>query len=285
MKKRNVRVIITGIIVAVIGVIVLLVALGASGWNWERVNNWQEATQEFDSKINKLKIDVSAGKVIIKRGKSNVTNVTYSYNEQYKPEIVLNDGGVLTVKTVDKHWYDFRYWFTDAPIIEIAIPEKCEPEMNVSINAGTVEIGDGEWNALINVKLNAGAVSIGDVVVENLNIEINAGAVQAGKIQAESVTCRIKAGAFDAKKITCKEFECNISAGAANVKKLDSSQIRLDVSAGSVELGLVDSKLNYRIDVEKSAGSCNVTTQTVTTAERYLKIDISAGSVEVTFDN
>ncbi|MCH5159913.1 MAG: DUF4097 family beta strand repeat protein [Clostridiales bacterium] len=284
MKKSTKTSIITGIIIAVIGIVVVLCALGMSGWKFKNIRKWESQSVAFDTPITKLKMEVNAGQATVTRGATDKIVVTYDYDDAYQPEITTKDNGnVLSVVTGKKHWYEFNFWFGNAPTIKIEIPQDWTPNVYVTLNAGSLSIGNGDWSELMEVELNAGAVSIGDVTVEELRIDINAGALEMGKIVSNKVTCNISAGAFTVKEITCSTFECDVSAGGANVKKLDASRIKVDVSAGSANLGLVGAKSDYSIGVDKSAGSCNVTTQTSASASRSLHVDISAGSVEVSF--
>ena len=281
--KKGLKTIVAGVVVAVVGVVVLLCALGASGWNYNRVGNWEEDTYATDAEITKLTIEVNAGQVVIKRGSSNTVFVKYQYNDKYKPEFKEKGDGVLSIETAKKRWYNFNAWFEDAPTIEIEINENCFPVIDLELNAGTVQLGDGNWGNLIDVELNAGAMAIGNVTVDELHLDVNAGALDAQKIQCQKATCQLSAGAFSIKELVCGSFDCDVSAGSAEVKKLDSASITLDVSAGSAALGLAGAQSDYNVRVDKSAGSCNVSSQTNPAATRLLAIDISAGSVNISF--
>lgn len=284
MKKSTKSSIIAGVVIVVIGVAVLLCALGMSGWNFRGVKNWETDTVTYEKPISKLEIKVNYGQVVIKQGLVEVTTVNYEYDEKHRPEIAVNDDGLLKIHTAEKKWHEINYWFEDAPSIEVTLPVQSDLAIvDLVLNAGTVEFGDGDWGATVCVEVNAGAVSLGDVSMRDLRLQVNAGALNAGKIQSQKVTCDLNAGAFSVKEITCSAFECDVSAGAAEVKKLDSSTVKLDVSAGSATLGLVGAQSDYRVSVDKSAGSCNVSSQMNASATRTLTVDISAGSVDVTF--
>ena len=282
MKKSTKTSIITGIIIVVIGVVVLLCALGMSGWNFKEVNEWQENFYYSNASVSKLNVKVNAGKVVIKHSETDEIQVRYQFNDKYQPQFSENSG-VLSIETAHKKWYEFNWWFNDAPLIEIHVPQNLTPEIDLELNAGTVQLGDGNWGKLIDVELNAGAITIGNVSVDELYLDVNAGAIDVQKIQCQKITCSISAGAFSAKEIICDAFECDISAGGVEVKTLDSRSIKVDVSAGSAELWLVGAKSDYNVSVDKSAGSCNISSQTSASASRTLTIDISAGSVEIGF--
>ena len=263
--KRFAKAIIAGVVIAAIGVVVLICALGAGSWDFSRADNWEQETFVSDTNFKTLSIEADAGKVFVKRGSTNAVVVNYDYNDKYQPKIE-EKGETLRIETGTRKWYDSNNWFNDAPSIEILVNETFSPEIKLELNAGTVEIGDGDWGTLINVELNAGTVSLGDVVVDQIYLDVNAGAFKADKI--ESVV-----------------FSCTISAGSAYVKKLDSKNTTVDVSAGSIKLDAVGSKQDYNIIADKSAGSCNVVSQSVPGAVRFIKVDVSAGSVKINFDN
>ena len=283
MKKSTKTSIITGVIIVVIGVVVLLCAMGMSGWNFKKVNQWQEDTFHSTEIITKLNVKVNWGQVVVNRSETDNVSVKYEFDDRYEPKFEEKDGK-LSIETSSKRWYEFNYWFENAPRMEITVPQNVElSEIYLTLNAGTVQLGDGDWGKLFDVELNAGTISVGNVSVEEMYVELNAGAFDAKTIASDNVTCNISAGAFNAKEIVSRQFECDVSAGAANVKKLDAYKIKVDVSAGSVNLGLVGAKSDYNVRVDKSAGSCNVTSQTNASASRSLSIDVSAGSVDVSF--
>lgn len=285
--NKKVKVIIAGAVIAVVGVVVLLCALGMSGWNVDDVSDWQQDSFSADGAITKLQLKVNVGKVIIKKGDTEKVGITYEYNNRYQPKIT-ESAGVLNVETGRTKWYEFNWfqlnlWVDSTPTMEVVVPQNSQPQIDLVLNAGTVELGDGNWGALIDVELNAGAMTVGNVVADQVKIDISAGAFSADKIESSKVTCNMSAGGFDVKEVVCNEFACDISAGGVNVKKLDSRAVKVDVSAGSANLGLAGTQSDYNVRVDKSAGSCNVSSQTNASATRTLFIDISAGSVTVTF--
>ncbi len=84
----------------------------------------------------------------------------------------------------------------------------------------------------------------------------------------------------------CNVCEFELSAGNASVSALKSDKIDVDLSAGTANLAVTGNKAEYVIKVDKSAGSCNVSDQLISpdvTAIKYLNIDLSAGTVNVTF--
>ena len=282
--KKNIKVIVAGVVVAVIGLVVLLCALGMSGWKFDRVNDWQEDTFNATATVERLNIKVNWGKVVVTRGETDKVSVKYEFDDRYAPKFEENNGK-LTIETPQKRWYEFGFWFENAPRMEITVPQDVAlSDIHLTLNAGTLQFGKGDWGKRIDVELNAGALSMDDVVTEQLYVVVNAGAFSVTKAQCELFSCNVSAGAFDAKELSCTTFDCEISAGSMNVKKLDSSQlIKLEVSAGSANLGLVGAKTDYNVSVSKSAGSCNVSSQTSASAPRAITVDISAGSVNVSF--
>ena len=263
--KKYVRFIIAGAIVASVGLLIFLCALGAAGWNLSGVNNWEQDTFVTDESLEKVSIEIDAGKLVIKRDSiDGQAVVNFDYNDNYHPQIVV-DGGTLRIASGQKQWHFTNYWYGDAPTIEVILNDEAFPKIELELNAGTVEFGDGQWGNYVSVELNAGAVTMGKVCVKQMFLDVNA-------------------GAFVAESITSEVFHCDVSAGAVDVKKLDSFTSSLDVSAGSATLKMVDPMAAYNVSVNKSAGSCNVTNQSFPDARRFLGIDISAGSVKITFD-
>ena len=284
MKKSTKTSITTGVIIIVIGIVVLLCALSACGWNVKRVNEWQEDTFNATASVTRLNVKVNWGQVVVKRAATDNVSVKYEFDDRYVPKFEEKDGK-LSIETSSKKWYEFNYWFENAPRLEITVPQELDlSEIQLTLNAGTVEFGDGEWCAKMSVKINAGTVTMGEISANEIDVKLNAGAFQAKTIDCDNISCKLNAGAFDVKEINCSKFDCKLNAGGFNVKKLDSSSsIKVDVSAGSANLGLVGDKSDYAISVSKSAGSCNVSSQISAFATRTLTVDLSAGSVDVSF--
>ena len=280
--KKNIKVIVAGVVVAVIGLVVLLCALGMSGWSFSRVNDWQEDTFSSDAAISKLKVQVNVGQVYIQYGSVENVRVKYEFNDNYQPQI-SERAGVLTVETARTQWYDFGLWFGNAPTIEITVPHELKPQIDLEVNAGTANLGDGDWGNYVKVELNAGKMSIGDVIVGELYVGINAGELSANKIQCDKLRCYLSAGKFNATDIACDEFYCELSAGRATVNRLGAYNVTIELSAGKVNLGLVGEQTDYNVRVSKSAGKCNVSNRTDASASRRLDVDLSAGTVNVSF--
>lgn len=281
--SRSVKAIIAGVIITVGGLVVFLCAMGASGWNLYRANNWQEGTTDFSTPVTKLNIKVDAGQVKIRRVNSEQIIITYDFNEVYQPEIFMREDGALNITTGHRRWYEFGSWYGDAPKMQINIPESWYPNLDLTMNAGTLDIDDGIWGVYTSIKVNAGVVNVGDIKTGDLEIKLNAGKLDTGKITCEKVFCKLNAGTFDVEEVICKEFTCKLNAGNADVGRLDSISTSLNLSAGSVTVHLVGEQSDYNISVDKSAGSCNVSGNTSSTATRTLTVDLSAGSANVRF--
>ena len=114
MKKKS-KVIIAGLAIAVIGVVVLVCALGMSGWKFDKFNNWQEDSYSTEAQVFKLALKVNAGQVTVKQSATDVISVKYEYDERYKPEITLQADNVLKIETGKKLWYQLNWWFDHAP--------------------------------------------------------------------------------------------------------------------------------------------------------------------------
>ena len=284
--KRIWKTVIAGVIIAIVGVAVLLCTMGAAGWNYNDAMEWEEDTYAATSEVTKLNVKINAGKVIIKRSETDTVSIKYQHNDVFKTEITESTNGTLSIEAGKKEWYKITFWhkFT-APTTEIEVGQNCTPTINLTLNAGTVNIGDGDWGERMDVTINAGTVSFGELTVDKLKVKINAGAMSASKIDCQQVKCELNAGGFEVKEIVCDTFDCDISAGSVDVKKLDSRDIKIDVSAGAANLNVAGSKSDYNIKVDKSAGSCNVSNQTGADPTKHIDVDISAGSVTIKFVN
>ena len=105
-----------------------------------------------------------------------------------------------------------------------------------------------------------------------------------GEIVCPTAKCHVSAGSVKLEGLTCSSTDCHVSAGSVKLSNVNCPVIDLDVSAGSIKLGVLGNKEEYNILVDKSAGSCNVSSQQGTDADKKIDIDVSAGSIEVNFN-
>ena len=261
MSKSLKKMLITGAVLVVIGIIIILAVGFSSGWQFSFANA-EYKTYETDAgaEITDIDLDFSAGTLEISFYDGDVIKVEYPETKQITTECKVT-GKTLKINTV-LHWHVQFLWFNRIPATKVYIPQNMHLGLKMNVSAGSVSINAGEFTD-INIKISAGSISMGDTICNSFDLDMSAGAV-------------------DVSKITSNSFNADLSAGALNVKGLKCDSIDLDLSAGSVKINVAGKRSDYTIRTDVSAGSCNVSNQSG--GSKRLTVDVSAGSATINFD-
>ncbi|MDE6411624.1 MAG: DUF4097 domain-containing protein [Clostridia bacterium] len=259
--KAIIKAIIAGSVIIGVGLIILVIALALNGWKF--MPKFEMVSFTAEGEIGELKIDNAVGNVKTEFYDGDKITVEYPVSERYSASVEEKEG-VLTVSGLNKkHWYSFTFLPATLPETLIKIPKNNVLKLDVTVNAGKVELAAGEYEKA-QFKVNAGSLVAHGVSCPELKCEVNAGSISLKEVESASLDCKVSAGSFHADRINCP---------LVNVK----------VSAGSVNLKMAGNKEEYTILVDTSAGSCNLASKTGTDPNKKIDIDVSAGSVNVSF--
>lgn len=137
-------------------------------------------------------------------------------------------------------------------------------KIEVTTNTGTVS-ADGVTCNDIYVRTDTGSVNVSDTAVaKTLDIDVDTG----------SVRCDVTAVAL---KIKTDTGSVIFTTNAANID--------IDTDTGSVNGTVLGKKSEYQITVKKNTGSSNLDNQYVQNANKFLKIEVDTGSINIDFDD
>ena len=258
--KAIVKGLIIGLIVIVIGAAILITALALNGWTFKKpefVNQTFTATE--DNTV--IKIDVGAGAVKTEFSDGDKIQIDYPSATVFTTEI-NEANGVFSYKSKIKWALFWKTW--SIPDTVIKLPQNVIFDLDFEVNAGTVNVASGSYG--------------------KVDIEVNAGTLTVNSSDCSVFKCDVSAGLLSVNDVSCDSFDCEVSAGKLDVSALKCPDIKADVSAGTIILGIDGVKAEYTISASKSAGSCNVSNQTGNT-EKSLRVEVSAGSINVNFSN
>lgn len=252
-----------GIVAFLIGLAVLLTGLALNGWKIGANLEMTTFTSEQDN--NTLDLSLAAGELNVEYHDGE--NFTVDYPQAYLYRYRVNENnGVLKVEPSSNRIYINWFGWRKKPVITVRIPRGKIVNLNIGVAAGIANVAAGEYG--------------------NVNIDLSAGQLYAGDIKCANFAASLSAGSAQFKGVECNACEFELSAGTTSVSALKSDKIDVDLSAGTANLAVAGNKAEYVIKVDKSAGSCNVSDQIIppgVTAKKYLNIDLSAGTVNVTF--
>lgn len=258
--KPFVKAIIAGCYIIVIGIIVLLVALGLNGWTLKA----DFSIEEFNASQNndKIIVESSVGAIKINYYDGDKVQIFYPESKNHKLNISEQNGTVL-VKSPEPKWFEFSIFWGNIPETVINLPQDTVFELDLTVNAGSLRLLEGEYSD-VKLTINAGTLNATGVECETFNATVNAGSMHINDlISYVSFNGEVKAGSLTAKNVTCPQITANVSAGSLNLK-------------------INGTKSEYSVDVTVAAGSSNISNQTGST-DKKITADVSAGSLNISF--
>lgn len=258
MKKMVATFVGIGVILLVIGIILLIIG-GTSGWNVQ----YTDEAFASEGNVQRVELDVAAGVANVEFYDGENIEIAYQAHPKYG-FTASQSANTVTLSHSHSGWFNWGWNFgRKAPVATVKIPKELKPELKINIGAGSIDIKSGEFKTL-DINVSAGKLTMGETICTSADIDISAGSMEI-------------------RGLTCEGLNCDVSAGSATVSKIKCDKIDIDVSAGSVTFNVIGIKSEYNILVDKSAGSCNVTSQQGTDVNKTIDIDVSAGSVNVNF--
>ena len=215
--KGIVKAIIAGCIFIAIGVAVLLIALGLNGWSFTpeyEMTTYSTEKAEITEEIDTIKLNFKAGKVRTEFYDEDYITVKYPQIKNFDTDIEVKDGTFSFTGPNEQHWYSFPLGLSNLPETVIKLPKTTTYNIDLTVNAGVVNIAEGTYQDL-KVTMNAGKV----VITENT--------------VCTDFSCIINAGAAELKGITCAgKFDCKGNFAGVNLDTLSCDDITLEANAG-----------------------------------------------------
>lgn len=254
------------IIFAVIGILALAIGivLVIVGGGFGDVNvNYTDEVFNSEGNVECLELDVAAGTANVEFYDGEGVAITYQAHPKYGFTASQN-GATVKLGHSRGGWFNWFWGSRKAPTATVKIPYTFAVDLDIDISAGSVNVQSGEF--------------------KTLKIDVSAGKLIMGEIICSTAKCHVSAGSVKLGGLSCSKTDCHVSAGSVEFSKVNCPVIDLDASAGSIKFGMLGNKAEYTILVDKSAGSCNVSSQQGTDANKKIDIDVSAGSIEINFD-
>ena len=277
--KSMVKAIIAGSCVIVLGVVILLIALGLNGWTFKADFTTNEFVAEQDN--NELIVENSIGSVKINYYDGEKVQIIYPESENYKMSI-SEQNGYVKVTTPNPKWYEFSIWRTDIPEMVINLPKTTVFQMHLKVNAGSLRL-EGKYSS-VWLTVNAGSLRVTDVECDKIYATVNAGSMFINNLICDTLfKGEVNAGSMLIDSIICtEEFNAKVNAGSLNAKYVACPYTNVSVSTGSLNITLKGNKSDYSISAHVTAGSSNISNQKGTT-DKKITANVSAGSLKVNF--
>lgn len=249
-----------GIIVFVLGLGVFITGLACNGW---KLNTEYEMKHFVAEEQNgSLDLNISAGQINVLFYDGDTVEVFYpvSFNYGYN---VSESGGTLTVAPTQSFFFLWFGW-RNIPDVTVNVPRNSAPNLRLDMSAGKANVQGGEYKN-VDLSLSAGTLNI------------------VGGVNCTDFKAHLSAGNVSAEGINCPEVSFHLSAGTATAASVKCDKLDIDVSAGTVNVTVNGKESDYAVFVDKSAGSCNLSSKQGTVAGKEINVDLSAGTVNVGF--
>lgn len=282
--KAWVKGIIAGAVIAAIGVIVLIAGLYMNGWKYPTVEyNFEMLTYSSENAdVKGLLLDVDLGPVKTEFYEGDTVSVEYPVCDVFSYSVTENNG-TLEVKTDRKkfNWHWFSWQTVNIPTLTVKLPENKIYDLQILLDAGSVTVSDGTYG---NIKMNidAGTFNCGNIMCGDFNIDLDARYAESGNVICDGFSANVDAGTITAKAVSANNMTCELDAGLMEINNIRCAFTSVKVSAGKLAAGFEGGRTEYNINVNKSAGSCNVETQ-VGSTDKTINLRISAGKAELNF--
>lgn len=256
------KAVIVGAIIIAIGIITVVITLALNGWTVSA--DWETKTYESENDVSTVKIDYSAGGISTRFYDGEKLKIEYPETDRYTVT-VGEENGVLNITSGKRHWYDIGLWGVNIPSATVYIPNGKAVNLELTLNAGKINIAKGGY--------------------ADIDVTVNAGTVTAQIVTCSSFDCKINAGSATINGMTCTgKTNCEVNAGSIEFCDFVCNEIDADINAGSLRLDIRGERAEYTINAERSAGSISgASNQTGTKPDKKLDLNVSAGSVDVTF--
>lgn len=225
-------------------------------------------------------------------------------------EVVLYDGDAVVFEYPDGNYFGYvprqnagtavleptkyiKHWFIDSlamsmygwdkiPKTVIKLPQNKAFNLTCNLAAGDLKIANATYGD-VDLSVAAGNLTTSVMTCKNLKVSLSAGRIDIGGVTCDNIDCAVSAGTLRVGESSCKTLTSDLSAGTVNFSKLVCDKIDADVSAGTMAIALGGKQSEYTILTDVSAGSCNLTPQSGTDPEKRINLDLSAGTLNVTF--
>ncbi len=274
-----------GIIIA--GVAMSAIGLGIAGISakkaYDEFKEMDKITQEGHVDFvnnSKVSIEIAGGSVAIHKSETTTSYADYKISDVYT---VKYDKEENEFKLARKWKYWFIWTTNKNSTVDIYLAEQ-DYDAYLEVSAGTLTVTDSFTFNNLDVEISAGTINYNeDINVKNdAKFRVSAGDfnLNGDVIVGNDATLKVSAGDLNVKYIEAKNLNVRISAGDINCK-VKSDNIEFRVSAGDLVMNIVGEKLDYTIDIDKSAGSCNIKDNEG--GSKKLDGNISAGKAEIFF--
>lgn len=242
----------------------------SSSGKGNKMDSESQILKDIDAKsIEKLTIEMAAGKLDIKEGSSTYFQVS---NDEKRGDCYIDHSGdELTVTIKGKH-------------------------SNSRGARTTFWIPKGLSLADVDIHVDAGQIETDDLNATDLTISVGAGQVKAEGITATDLDITVDAGEFKNNgKIIAEEATLKVAAGNLKVDLLEAKYANVNVDIGHMDVEFTGKKADYNITTEVAVGEAKIDGDRYHMGKQYqshdsssdktIEVECNVGQATIDFEN
>ncbi len=263
---------------AVIGVIVLVIAMAANGWELSALGSGEYDTTEYEihEEFQSVSIQSDTEDIAFVPSEDGKCRVVFYEQEKVQHTAAVQDGTLAIGRDDSRKWYETISLFSfDSPKMTIYLPEGEYAALSIDENTGDIEIpadfsfesvdisvstGDVDCRASATGQMKIGT-STGDIRVEGASVGALSLSVSTGRVEVSSVACEgdaavsVSTGKAKLTDVSCGSLASAGSTGDITLKNvIAEGLISIKRSTGDVKLEQCDAG---ELLIDTSTGDVN----------------------------
>ncbi|MCY6957649.1 DUF4097 family beta strand repeat-containing protein [Clostridium brassicae] len=263
------------IIIIVIGVIVIMSALGLGRLNMMREINEEESVSM--NEINSIQVDMTSVDVhFIRNETSNEVKADFHGKAMQEIKLISKTDNKTLFLTVQRKYENLPLY--EDVVLDVYIPKA--------------------YTKNLLIKMLSGAVKMDSFNLANFALDTSSGKLEAEKVNAKEISITSSSGGINIKSIDTENFKMVGKSSTINIDEYTAKKAEIETSSGSINLKnsigdfnlksnsgkvLVDYKNfeDHNVNIETSSGS--VTLELPDTAEFLIEAKTSSGNFKSDF--
>lgn len=289
---------ITGIVLTVLGLLIFLGALFASGFDLSRLSTATYETNQHpvSETFQSVEIRTDEAEIRFVASEDGTTRVDCVERAKVRHEVAV-ENGILKITADDKRtWIDHLNLFAFKPLsVTVHLPAARYDALTVATGTGKVTVPDPFTFGKADIMASTGDVSFDASVEGGLTIRTSTGDIRVTGVRSSSAEFSVSTGKVELKNLNCAEtLSVKVSTGKAVLTDVSCKELISTGSTGSITLKntVASESLNIQrdtgdVELENcDAGQITVKTSTgdVTGTLRSAKVFItksSTGKIDV----
>lgn len=233
-----------------------------------------------DGAVDALELNGALGNASINFYDGDKVQVDYPASALFKYK-VTQQGGKVKIEHKSIKWKSSVIKRKIMPDTVVLIPRELVPDLDITLAAGNVTVGDGEYGN-INIYVEGGALKAGRLTCQDMKVITDAGKTEIESAISHRLHAEVNAGKLACGSVCGSTAQFRINAGSADIGETDCKRTEVYVSIGKAKLTLCGAREDYDAEIKNNFGSCNLEGRSLN-CERSIKAEVSLGSLNVEF--